>query len=101
MKLIMMGDNNEGAIVDVESVGRGFASLIEQFDRDPDNGADLADGAPLEVTAEIVGAGYGSQLCTPMAAETARVSAATHRCGLTTFLNISTATSPAWACRGR
>ena len=49
VKLIVMGDNNEGAIG-----GGGFASLIEQFDRDPDNGADLADGAPLEVTDKIV-----------------------------------------------
>ena len=73
VKLIVMGDNNEGAVIDIDNVGRDFARLIEQFDRDPDNGVDLADGATLEVTDKIVCAGYGSQLSMPMAAETARV----------------------------
>jgi hypothetical protein len=44
VKLIIMGDDGEGDMIDVDSVGKGFAGLIEQFDRDPDNGVDLADG---------------------------------------------------------
>ena len=62
VKLIVTGDNNEGAKSAIKKLA-GFASLIEQFDRDPDNGEHLADGAPLEITDKIVCAGYGSQLC--------------------------------------